>query len=83
MMNAAITNGGPPTILRVTTVVTADKAYATLLPKLSERLLSMPSRARESDIKTLYPRLPLLHLQSLFRIDSTIDPETQYHESEC
>jgi hypothetical protein len=41
-MTAAMTNGKPPTTLRVMNVALADMTFMTLLPTLSGRLLSIP-----------------------------------------
>jgi hypothetical protein len=51
-MTAAMTNGKPPTTLRVMNVVHADKPFTILLPKLSDRLLSIPrARYRNSAVQ--------------------------------
>lgn len=49
-MRAATIKTGPPTTLTVTIVVAAERAYMILLPKLSERLLSMPAKSTVSYI---------------------------------
>lgn len=44
----AMRDGKPPTIVTVTTVVNAERALTTLLPKLSDSELSIPNQMLNS-----------------------------------